>query len=80
MPPYLILGVCQPQSAAGMLDIDEWMGMLMPCNAVVRVDTLGQVWIGVQNPLKIDAETGNPAMADIELAVLHSVMKVLAEI
>ena len=47
--PYLILGACNPNFAHRALTADEGIGLLLPCNVVLRQDSDG-VYISIQDP------------------------------
>lgn len=47
--PYQILGACNPRFAHRALTADEAIGLLLPCNVVLRQDADG-VDISIQDP------------------------------
>jgi len=47
--PYLILGACNPRFAYRALSVDEAIGLLLPCNVVLRQESDG-VEIIIQDP------------------------------
>jgi len=43
MEDYVILGACNPPLAHRVLDVDRTVGLLLPCNVVVRAEDGGSV-------------------------------------
>lgn len=53
MPPYLILGACNPQLAHRALEVDSSVGLLLPCNVVIRQDNNQKVHVEFMDPKAI---------------------------
>ncbi len=49
MEPYIILGACNPQLAHRALDADRSIGLLLPCNVVLRQEN-GHVGVSILDP------------------------------
>lgn len=63
MPPYRILGACNPSLAKQAIGAEPSIGLLMPCNVVVRQDA-GGVQVEFMDPGVMQDMTGN---ADVGL-------------
>lgn len=52
MDAYVILGACNPQGAYEALQLDAHIGLLLPCNIIVRDLGNGRVEVAAINPEK----------------------------
>jgi len=59
---YRILGACNPRFAHEALKLENKLGVLLPCNVIVRETTNGQVEVASVDPVAAIQRTGNPAL------------------
>lgn len=67
MEDYLILGACNPPLAHRAIDANRQIGLLLPCNVVVRSDPehAGTVLVEAMNPAMLVEATGEPALRPV---------------
>jgi len=64
MDQYLILGACNPLLAHRALATDISIGLLLPCNVVIRADA-GQTVVEALDPQLMVTVTGEPAVQPV---------------
>lgn len=62
---YLILGACNPPLAHRALDTDRDIGLLLPCNVVVRADGTDATLVQALDPQVMVQVTGRPELKDV---------------
>ena len=67
MEDYLILGACNPPLAHRAVNADRKIGLLLPCNVVVRGDAAhqGSVIIDAMDPLVMVQVSEEPQLRDV---------------
>ncbi len=77
MSPYRILGACNPPYAAQAIDAEPSIGLLMPCNVVVRQDAAG-VQVELLDPIALFELTERADVAPLAREVRARLDRVLA--
>jgi uncharacterized protein (DUF302 family) len=79
MEPYLILGACNPPLAHRALNVDRQIGLLLPCNVVVRAEGDATVVeaLDPQIMVSLTGQSGLVPVADEAAARLSAALEAL---
>jgi uncharacterized protein (DUF302 family) len=80
MPPYRILGACNPGFASRAIAAEPQIGALLPCNVVVRQDAASGVHIEVMDPSVILTLVDHKDVALIAAEVRQKLEQALAKV
>jgi uncharacterized protein (DUF302 family) len=77
IPPQVILGACNPPLAHRALAAEESIGLLLPCNVVVRQGADGRTIVETLDPQVMVTLTGNPELASVAHDAAERLARVL---
>ena len=77
IPPYRILGACNPPLAHRALEAEPSIGLLLPCNVVVRQDDAGKVQVEFMDPNAVLDLVAKPEINRLASEVRQKLERVL---
>ena len=74
---YKILGACNPPFAYKALQVEENIGVMLPCNVVVQELKNGEVQVSIINPLESMKSVNNNELKEVAIEISRSLENVL---
>jgi uncharacterized protein (DUF302 family) len=78
IPPYRILGACNPALAHQAIKAVPEIGLLLPCNILVREDDEGTVFVSFMDPQSVLSLVDDPGVEPLAAEVKARLERVLA--
>lgn len=72
--PYTILGACNPKLAHEALQLEDKVGIMLPCNVVVQQSEDGAVEVAAIDPVASMQAIDNPALREAAMVVRDKLM------
>jgi len=80
IPPYRILGACNPALAHQAIKAVPEIGLLLPCNVLVREDDEGTVFVSFMDPQSVLSLVDDPGVEPLAAEVRTRLERVLAAV
>lgn len=75
--PYRILGACNPHFAYKAFQMEDHIGVLMPCNVIVQDRGAGRTEVSAVNPMSSMQSVQNPNLGEVAGEVTSKLRKVI---
>ncbi|HEY9050408.1 MAG TPA: DUF302 domain-containing protein [Gammaproteobacteria bacterium] len=73
---YKILGACNPNLAHQAIDAEPDIGLLLPCNVLLREESNGDITVGFMDPVSVLQLVNNPKVAEVAPIVREKMQSV----
>ena len=74
---YQILGACHPSSAHRALELEDKIGLMLPCNVIVQEASEGRAEIAAVDPVASMQAVDNPALSTVAGEVRKKLSRVI---
>jgi len=78
--PYVILGACNPKVASQALEMEEELGLLLPCNVIVYENGSGETTVSIIEPEAMLSVVGRDDMNLLAKEIRGLLQKALASL
>jgi uncharacterized protein (DUF302 family) len=75
--PYTILGACNPTTAHEALQIEDKVGLMLPCNVIVQQSSVDEVEFAAIDPVASMQSINNPVLVKVARAVREKLMRTI---
>jgi len=77
---YKILGACNPHLAKEAIEAEADIGLLLPCNVLLREEDNGKINVGFMDPIAVLGMVDNPKIGEVAPVVQQKLKKVAASL
>lgn len=78
--PYTILGACNPTLAHEALQLEDKVGLMLPCNVIVQQSGSGEVEVAAIDPVASMQAISNPELVKAAEVVREKLARAIAQL
>jgi uncharacterized protein (DUF302 family) len=77
LKPYKILGACNPPNAYKALQAEEQIGLMLPCNVIIYVNSDGKTVVAAVDPIASMQAVDNESLGEVAATIRKKLEKVI---